>query len=57
MGKVAYLSVLLPGLEAPSQGAMHEQLGYIHQLLPHVLLVRRLVRPSLESSAQHASHA
>ena len=52
--KVENLSVLLPGLEAASQGAMHEQLGNSQQLLPHVPLVCCLFSPSLECSAHHA---
>lgn len=52
--KVANLSVLLPGLEAASQGAMHEQLGNSQQLLPHVLLVCCLLSPGLECSEHHA---
>ena len=48
----ADLSVLLPGLEAAGQGAIHEQLGNSQQLLPHVPLVCCLLSPSLERSAQ-----
>ena len=34
---------------------MHEQLGNADQLLPHALLVRYLVCPCLERSAQQGS--
>lgn len=46
-----YLAVLVPGLEAARQGAMHEQLGDAEQLPLHAPLVGHLVRPCLESSA------
>ena len=52
--KAPNLSVLLPGLEAASQGAMHEQLGNSQQLLPHLPLMCCLLSPSLECSAHHA---
>lgn len=52
VSKVADLGVLLPGLEAASQGAVQEQLGYSHQLLPHIPLVCCLISPRLEGSAQ-----
>ena len=54
--KAPNLSVLLPGLEAASQGAMHEQLGNSQQLLPHLPLMCCLLSPSLECSAHHAKY-